>query len=146
MKILPSRFLPVVNKYVNSVRAFLGRRVSNRRRSTTAIGTVYSSVDNFARFPRHFFVPLLHSFVVTISNNQSARYHFLSITEQRTEYCKNQTVSNLESRYADKLERYQKWRLDSRSFTSKNLVRLLLNFNKFYGTLRCATTLYVLTR
>lgn len=70
MKILPSRFLPVANKYVNCVRAFLGRRVSNRCRSTTAIGTVYSSVDNFARFLRHLFVPLLHSFVVTISNNQ----------------------------------------------------------------------------
>lgn len=42
MKILPSRFLSVVN----FGRAFLGRRVSNRRRSTS-IGIVYPSVDAY---------------------------------------------------------------------------------------------------
>lgn len=85
MEILPSRFLSVVKKYVNFGRSFLGRRVSNRRRSTS-IGIVYPSVDTYRM---HFWTFFRSTF--TFLRRQAAIVRDIIFREQLTKDYRNQS-------------------------------------------------------
>lgn len=128
MKILPSRFLSVVNKYVNfgyahfSVVAY--RIVAVQHPLESCILALILIVCIFG----HFFVPLLHSFVVTMSSNR-ARYHFQRATHQGLQ--KSIKIRN-------KLKRYRKWKLMMTKLSycclmSKTFVRC----SRALKTLRC---------
>lgn len=93
MKILPSRFLSVVNKYVNIERSFLGRRVSNRRRS---IGIVYPSVDTYRMHFRTFFRSTF-TFLRRHDKQQSCEISFSESNSPR--------IAEINQKIRDKLKR-----------------------------------------